>query len=99
MHCFGHIHEGHGANLVTWTSDGSVKNPSSATPLETEQINEYPYTNKWPIKSGQQTLMINAAIMMNTSRGMKPNYKPFVVALDLPTDEASKWISNKLPTT
>jgi Icc-related predicted phosphoesterase len=84
MHCFGHIHEGHGANLVTWKPDGSVKNPSSATPLETEQINEYPYTNEWPIKSGQQTLMVNAAIMMNTSRGMKPNYKPFIVALDLP---------------
>lgn len=84
MHCFGHIHEGHGANIVTWTSDGSVKDPSSATPLETEQINEYPYANKWSIKPRQQTLMVNAAIMMNTSGGYKPHYKPFIVALDLP---------------
>jgi Icc-related predicted phosphoesterase len=84
MHCFGHIHEGHGANVVTWKADGSVKDPSAATPLETEQINEYPYTNEWEIKDRQQTLMVNAAIMMNTSRGMKPNYKPFIVALDLP---------------
>jgi hypothetical protein len=83
MHCFGHIHEGHGANIVTWKPDGSVKDPSSATPLETEQINEYPYANEWPIKSGQQTLMVNAAIIMNTSRGMKPSYKPFSVALNL----------------
>jgi predicted phosphohydrolase len=84
MHCFGHIHEGHGANLVTWMPDGSVKDPSAATPLETEQINEYPYTNEWPIKPGKQTLMVNAAIMMNTAKGMRPDYKPFIVALDLP---------------
>ncbi|TEY82763.1 hypothetical protein BOTCAL_0027g00010 [Botryotinia calthae] len=84
MHCFGHIHEGSGANIVTWKLDGSVKDPSSATPMETEQVNEYPYTNEWPIQSGKQTLMVNAAIMMNTAKGMRPNYKPFVVSLDLP---------------
>ncbi|TGO08136.1 hypothetical protein BTUL_0224g00090 [Botrytis tulipae] len=84
MHCFGHIHEGNGANLVTWKPDGSVKDPSSATPMETEQVNEYPYTNEWPIQSGIQTLMVNAAIMMNTAKGMRPNYKPFVVSLNLP---------------
>jgi hypothetical protein len=64
MHCFGHIHEGHGAHIVTWNTDGSAKDPLSATPLETEQINDYPYTNKWPVKPGKQTLMVNAAIMM-----------------------------------
>ncbi|KAI9649643.1 hypothetical protein NHQ30_002224 [Ciborinia camelliae] len=84
MHCFGHIREGNGANLVTWKPDGSVKDPSSATPMETEQINEYPYTIEWPIQSRKQTLMVNAAIMMNTAKGMRPNYKPFVVSLDLP---------------
>jgi predicted phosphohydrolase len=84
MHCFGHIHEGHGANIVTWKPDGSVKDPSSATPLETEQINEYPYANEWPIKSGKQTLMVNAAIMMNTAKGMRPDYKPLIVVLGLP---------------
>ncbi|KAH7395924.1 ser/Thr protein phosphatase family protein-like protein [Cadophora sp. MPI-SDFR-AT-0126] len=84
MHCFGHIHEGHGANIVTWKPDGSVKSPSSATPLETEQINDFPYTNEWPITTEQQTLMVNAAIMMNTAKGMKPNYKHFIVALELP---------------
>jgi len=86
MHCFGHVHEGHGANLVTWMPDGSVKDSSSATPLETEQINEYPYACEWPIKAGKQTLMVNAAIMMNTSKGMKANYKPFIIALDLPQE-------------
>ncbi|KAL2067932.1 hypothetical protein VTL71DRAFT_16030 [Oculimacula yallundae] len=84
MHCFGHIHEGHGANIVTWRPDGSVKDPTSATPLETEQVNEFPYTNEWTVRRGEQTLMVNAAIMMNTAKGMKPNYKPFIVALDLP---------------
>jgi Icc-related predicted phosphoesterase len=43
MHCFGHVHEGHGANIVTWKPDGSIKNPSLATPLETVKINEYPF--------------------------------------------------------
>lgn len=43
MHCFGHIHEGHGANIVPWKDDGSVKHPWLATPLETEQVNEYPF--------------------------------------------------------
>ncbi|KAG4429483.1 hypothetical protein IFR05_015034 [Cadophora sp. M221] len=84
MHCFGHIHEGHGANIVTWKPDGSVKDPSSAAPLETEQINEFPHANEWTIKPRQQTLMVNAAIMMNTAKGMRPNYKPFIVALNLP---------------
>ncbi|KAL3427899.1 hypothetical protein PVAG01_01408 [Phlyctema vagabunda] len=84
MHCFGHIHEGHGANIVTWTPDGSVKDPAAATPLETEQVNGYPYANEWSVKPGKQTLMVNAAIMMNTAKGMRPNYKPFVVVLPLP---------------
>lgn len=84
LHCFGHIHEGYGANIVTWNPDGSVRNPSSATPLETEQTNDYPYTNVWPVTPGKQTLMVNAAVMMNTAKGMRPIHKPFIVALDLP---------------
>lgn len=84
MHCFGHIHEGHGANIVTWQLNGSVKDPALATPLETEQVNAYPYANEWPIQFGKQTIMINAAIMRNTGRGMRPDYKPFIVVLDLP---------------
>lgn len=96
MHCFGHIHEGHGANLVTWKPDGSVKDPSSATPLETEQINEYPYANEWFVKPGQQTLMVNAAIMMNTSQGMKPNYKPFIITLISQADRIDRTSNNLL---
>ncbi|ESZ95898.1 hypothetical protein SBOR_3711 [Sclerotinia borealis F-4128] len=52
MHCFGHIHEGYGANIFTWNADGSVKDPASATPMETEQNNDYPDTNEWPIRRG-----------------------------------------------
>ena len=83
LHCFGHIHEGHGANLVTWNADGSVRDPASATPLETEQMNDYPSTNVWPIIWGEQTLMVNAALVVNTAKGMRPSHKPFIVALDL----------------
>jgi len=46
MHCFGHIQEGHSTNIVTWKSDGTVKDPAAAMPLETEQINAYPYANE-----------------------------------------------------
>jgi len=84
MHCFGHIHEGHGANIITWKPDGSVKDPALATPLETEQINEYPYANEWKLEVGKQTLMVNAAIMRNTAKGMRPDNKPFIVVLELP---------------
>ena len=84
VHCFGDTHEGRGANLVTWTPDGSVKHPEKATPLETDEINQYPYACEWPVKAGQQTLMVNAAIMMNTSTGMKPRNRPFVLVLELP---------------
>lgn len=84
MHCFGHIHEGYGANIVTWKEDGSVKDPGAATPLETPEVNEYPYANTWRIQRGKQTLMVNAAIMMNTSTGMRARNQPFIVVLDLP---------------
>jgi Icc-related predicted phosphoesterase len=83
MHCFGHIHEGHGAHIVTW-KDGRVKDPERATPLETEQINEYPHACEWSIRRGSQTLTVNAALLRNTGRGMRPDYQLFVVLLDLP---------------
>ncbi|KAH7321530.1 ser/Thr protein phosphatase family protein-like protein [Rhexocercosporidium sp. MPI-PUGE-AT-0058] len=83
MHCFGHIHEGHGANIVTWKPDGSMKNPGAATPLETEQVNEYPAACEWRIRKREQTLMVNAAVMANTATGMKPRNVPFIVMLDL----------------
>ncbi|PVH85478.1 ser/Thr protein phosphatase family protein-like protein [Cadophora sp. DSE1049] len=86
MHCFGHIHEGHGATLVTWNQDGSVKKPKAATPLETEQVNEWPAACEWRIRKGEQTLMVNAAVMMNAASGMKPRNVPFVVVLDLESE-------------
>jgi len=91
MHCFGHIHEGHGANLVTWKPDGTVKGPSAAAnPLESEQVNDYPEANDWAIEAGRQTLMVNAAMMYNTSRGMRPNYnKAFIVDIPLRKHQAT----------
>jgi len=90
MHCFGHIHEGHGANLVTWNRDGSVKDPKAATPLETEQVNEWPSACEWRIRRGEQTLMVNAAMVVNTAGGMKPRNVPFVVVLDLERGDNSR---------
>ena len=84
MHTFGHIHEGHAAHIVDWKPDNTVRNPAAATPLETEQMNEYPDPCEWSIKRGLQTLLVNAAIMRNTGRGMRPDYQPFIITLKLP---------------
>jgi len=62
LHCFGHIHESRGANLVTWNVDGSVKDLKNAAPGEAEQ-NNCQDVKKHPVIFGAETLMVNAAVM------------------------------------
>ncbi|KAL2075177.1 hypothetical protein VTL71DRAFT_119 [Oculimacula yallundae] len=83
MYCFGHIHEAHGCNLVTWKDD-KKKIGAEAIESESRQLNGYPESDNWPVKFGKETLMINAAIM---NMGYRPTNAPWLVDLDLPRAE------------
>jgi len=80
LHCFGHIHEGYGASLVTWNAD---KKSIGANAIldKTEQENSYPEPSKFPVTFGNETLFVNAAIMDVRYR---PVNAPWLVDLDLP---------------
>lgn len=100
VHCFGHIHEGWGAERVVW-NDGvdageketmeefkmqgwerHVKKVEKVEVVENEiKEQRAVFVNGRDIKRGEQTLMVNAAIM---DVGYSPVNAPFVVDLDLP---------------
>ncbi|RDW94886.1 hypothetical protein BP5796_00649 [Coleophoma crateriformis] len=80
LHCFGHIHEGHGARLVTWNEQNKVQEETSV------EVN-YPSANDVCVGRGKQTLMVNAAIQVNPpdwKSQMEPNNAPWLVDLQLP---------------
>ena len=96
MHCFGHIHEGWGAKLVTWKGGTSAK-PSFLTDIDhgkTVRIkglhsdnlsSECEFTSHCagdahPLKEGAQTLFVNAAV---DGRGDMPDQSPWIVELEL----------------
>lgn len=86
MHCFGHIHEGNGVEVVEW---GFQESGIRGRPLgeegnsEDKKIsrNAYPDPMHFPLKHGQQTLMVNAAIMNGRN---EPVNAPWLVDLELP---------------
>ena len=76
MHCFGHIHEGHGAKAVDW------KRPAGAACIDEDLIkNPYPEPFEWKDGHGDRTLAVNAAIMTSDN---KPENAPWLISLDLP---------------
>jgi hypothetical protein len=75
MHCFGHIHEGHGAQVVKWGREGELVGKGS------EMVVSYPEAIKVDVKSGEETLMVNGAIKDGRAQ---PNNAPWLVDLDLP---------------
>lgn len=81
MHCFGHIHEGHGASKIEWKEDTTVGLPAVET--RTAQENSYPEADKWTMHYGKETLMVNAAIM-DGSRPNVPTNAPFLLDLEMP---------------
>ena len=94
LHCFGHIHEGWGAERVKW-SDGEELDAQWESHV---QASEYVETDHQtlvearaavldvskeggnPIERGKETLMVNASIMTRT---YKPWQAPWVIDLDL----------------
>ena len=83
LHCFGHIHEGRGAERYDWISnsrhiletsrDDDIEHRASFVDLTAGSEN--------PLTFGKETLFVNAAIM---NLCYEPLYAPWVVDLDLP---------------
>lgn len=85
MHCFGHIHESNGAEVIDWESRESEVSGSSARSQETHRElgdirNAYPEPVRLSLFHGQQSLMINAAIMDGRN---EPKNAPWLVDLEL----------------
>jgi hypothetical protein len=81
MYCFGHIHEGHGAKMVTWKDDKTLLGQNAIQSQEFREDSNYPEAEHLPIEFGKETLMVNAAIMQGHSR---PVNAPWLFDLDLP---------------
>lgn len=80
LHCFGHIHEGHGARLITWNDDPTVIG-RPAIKGRKSQGNSYPEAEACSVEYGKQTLMVNAAIM---DERYNPANAPWLVDLEMP---------------
>ncbi|KAI9051947.1 hypothetical protein LZ554_004202 [Drepanopeziza brunnea f. sp. 'monogermtubi'] len=86
MHCFGHIHEGYGAEILTWRETSGVG--SIAVDEKRSRVNEYPMSSgssKMEIDFGKETLMVNAAIINEQNQ---PTNDPWKYDLDLETGRA-----------
>lgn len=93
MHCFGHIHEGHGVEAVDWkmrqpvTDTGTLppaprKNEAVHRYFEEDWIeNPYPKPFVWEDGRGDRTLAVNASIMTGD---YKPRNAPWLISLNLP---------------
>ncbi|KAL8869514.1 MAG: hypothetical protein Q9198_007863 [Flavoplaca austrocitrina] len=94
LHCFGHIHEGWGAQRNNW-----IHGNSASLPVDQQQMlkDRCAYVNisqggidsplagsNKPIVFGEETLFINAAIM---DVNYEPVNAPWLVDLDLPLTE------------
>lgn len=83
LHCFGHIHEGWGGEKLNWSNKRSERlEIDSAKIIEQRSaFVDLSESGKSPLKFGEETLFVNAAIMDGEYR---PRNAPWVVDLDLP---------------
>ena len=91
MHCFGHIHEGNGMEIVDWKKKKAAgageqpklrKNEAIHRFFEDEgSENPYPEAFMWEGGRGERTLAVNASIMTGDGR---PENMPWLVCLNLP---------------
>ena len=90
MHCFGHIHERWGAEVVEWSAPGEGREKTvfsrtrrslaSQAQQEAERL-DVTSNSDMPLQRGQQTLLVNAAIMDVRYR---PTNRPWLIDMDLP---------------
>ncbi|KKZ67023.1 hypothetical protein EMCG_07292 [[Emmonsia] crescens] len=87
LHCFGHIHEGWGAKLVTWSpADKMSEIPSYSADVDEGRSRCYATSHcpgdANPVEVGSQTLFVNASI-----KGVDedcPLHLPWLVDIELP---------------
>jgi hypothetical protein len=70
LHCFGHIHEGYGAQRITWNTE-----------KQSPQANFFPDDQGFSVEFGKETLAVNAAIRNGDNEA---DNAPFLVELELP---------------
>lgn len=89
IHCFGHIHEGHGAERMNWETESSEKIPQDR---DRELENRCAYvdasrnSNK-SLRLGEETLFVNAAVV---TVGYEPLNAPWLVDIDLPLSQSAE---------
>lgn len=80
LHCFGHVHEGYGAQIVSWDGEeGQVRSSDISHQDQTAAI------NATGLLTGKETLLVNAAMLDEAN---KPVNAPWLVDLQLPTSGA-----------
>jgi Icc-related predicted phosphoesterase len=82
LHCFGHLHEGHGCQTVTWKADGSTRLEDvhvDSWDLDFAQGNSKPICAK-DVNGSDKTWLLNAAIKND---GDGPDNWPWIVDLEL----------------
>ncbi len=94
LHCFGHIHEGWGAERVQWasTTDGwtdfeeveSIRTDAKETKKERRAYFDASRESGRPLRFGEETLLVNASIM---DVQYNPVNAPWVVDIELPLAE------------
>lgn len=83
LHCFGHIHEGWGAQRINW-AEGIMKEllVESQKVLNDRCVHlDISKSSEQPLLFGDETLFVNAAIMDVHN---EPVHAPWLVDLDLP---------------
>lgn len=85
LHCFGHIHEGWGAQVQTWPGQDDPLNCYGDHTVKPENTKNAAYIDATWIVPGSQCLSVNAAIM---DVDYIPSQSPWLVDLLLPTYSA-----------
>ena len=84
LHCFGHIHEGWGAQRIHWDKN-TVENATPGRELMLENRSAYLAAHNdgpAPLAFGQETIFVNASIM---NVNYRPINAPWVVDMNLPS--------------
>jgi len=86
LHCFGHIHEGWGAERMNWETGRSEKVVVDKRQMSEERSAYVDLSQDGgePLNWGQETLFVNASIM---NVFYQPVNAPWVVDLDFPVQE------------